>query len=236
MKKIILSAAFFLPVIAYAQTAEQIVEQYSAAMGGLETFNKVESARISGTMKSQGQSLPFIQQVLNNKGMRMDVTAMGRQVVNVYYSGKGWKINPFAGASAPTDVNGAELLSLRLQASLANNLMDYKARGHQVELAGSEEVEGVPVYKLKLTSKDDGKQTFYFIMKKDNLLVKSVSKREIAGTEYDAETFYSDIRDISGIKFCMHFIQKIDGKVFQEVTYDKVELGVPVDVKIFEKN
>ena len=91
-----------------------------------------------------------------------------------------------------------------------------------------------PDFKIKLTNKEDGKITTYFISSVDYLLLKSVSKREIAGNEYDAESFYTDMKEINGLKFCMHFSQKIEGQVLQEVTYDKIELNIPVDAKIFE--
>ena len=125
------------------------------------------------------------------------------------------------------------LVGFKVQASLANNLMDYKNRGHQVELLGQEDVEGVNTNKIKLTSKGDGKITTYFISTSTNLLVKSVSKREVAGNEYDAHTFYSDIKEVNGLKFSMHFVQKIANQVLQDVKYEKIELNVPIDEKIF---
>ena len=112
--------------------------------------------------------------------------------------------------------------------------MDYKVRGHEVELLGQEDTEGIKAFKIKLINKEDGKITTYFISSVDYLLLKSVSKREIAGNEYDAESFYTDMKEINGLKFCMHFSQKIEGQVLQEVTYDKIELNIPVDAKIFE--
>jgi hypothetical protein len=112
--------------------------------------------------------------------------------------------------------------------------MDYKKRGHQVVLAGEEVIDGIKTHKIKLTSKDDGKHTIYYISTIDYMLVRSDSKQKIQGSEYDAQTFYSDTKDISGLKFSAHFVRKIDGIVFQEVKYDKIELDVPVDEKLFE--
>ncbi|MEI2739486.1 MAG: hypothetical protein V9F01_11955 [Chitinophagaceae bacterium] len=236
MKKLLtaLLSFAFVSVNAQTLTVDEVIQKYSTNMGGLEAFNKVKTAKITGGLTSQGNDMPFTMQIVNGQSMRMDVDAMGKIVTNVYNKGKGWKVNPYAGAETPTEVTGAELQTLKPQASLANNLMDYKNRGHQVELLGQEDVEGIKTYKIKLTTKDDSKVTTYFIDIKDFLLIKSVSKREIAGNQYDAETFYSDIKEIGGIKFSMNFIQKIEGQVFQEVKYDKVELNVEVDAKIFE--
>ena len=233
MKKLLIALLSFAMLSVNAQTADEIIQKYNTAMGGLEAFNKVTSAKITGILSSQGRELPLTTQIINGKAMRSDLK-VGEQMVNsIYDNGKAWKINPFANAPTATEVTGSELVTFKAQASLANNLMDYKNRGHNVELTGEEEVEGVKATKIKLTSKEDGKITTYFISTASNLLVKSIAKRNIAGNDYDAETFYTDIKEINGLKFCMHFTTKIQGQVFQDVKYEKIELNVPVDDKIF---
>lgn len=237
MKKTILVLLCFISISfsAFSQTVDEVIQKYNTAMGGLDAFNKVKSAKFEGTLASQGQLLPLKLQIVNGKSVRTDVTANGKEVINVYHKGNGWKINPFAGAPLATDVTGTELAALKVQASLVNNLMDYKARGHQVELLGQEDVNGVKAYKIKLTSKDDSKVTTYFISTVDNMLLKSIAKREIAGNEYDAESFYSDFRTIEGVKICYQFVSKIEGKTLNEIKYSTIVLNVDVDENIFSK-
>lgn len=234
MKKLFAAILILSAVSAQAQTADEVIAKYNAAMGGLEAFTKVTSAKFTGSATTQGMVLPMTVQIVNGKAMRADIEVMGQTIVNVYNNGTGWKINPYAGAESATEVSGAELLTFKNQASIANNLMDYKNRGHKVELLGQETVEGIKTYKLKLTNKDDNKETFYFINVADNMLIKAISKRDIQGQEYDVESYYSDIKDVNGLKFAMHSEQKIEGQTFQEVKYEKIELNVPVDEKIFK--
>ena len=235
MKKLLFAVLSLVFISANAQTTDEVIQKYSAAMGGLDAFNKVTSAKMTGTVTAQGNDLPVTIQIINTKAMRTDVEVMGQAIVNVYNNGKGWKINPFTGAATATDVTGTELTDFKAQASLANHLMDYKNRGHQVELAGQEDMDGMKVFKIKLTNKDDGKLTTYFINSADYMLVKSITKKEIQGQEYDVETYYSDVAEISGLKFLRTRTQKIDGKEFQNIKLDKIELNVPVDEKIFNK-
>ncbi len=234
MKKFLLTLFSFAAVAAYAQTADEVIQKYSTALGGLDAFNKVTSAKMTGNVTTQGMVLPVTSQIINNKAVRTDIEIMGQSIVNVYNNGTGWKINPYAGAETATEVTGTELKEFKAQSSLVNHLMDYKNRGHQVELAGQEDVEGVKCFKLKLTNKDDGKVTNYFISTGDYLLIKSVGKRDMQGQEVDVETFYSDFKDVGGLKFAMTRIQKIMGQVFQEIKLDKIELNVPVDENIFK--
>jgi hypothetical protein len=50
----------------------------------------------------------------------------------------------------------------------------------------------------------------------------------------EVETYYSDIKDFGGIKFTMQRDQKINGQTFQSIHFDKIELNVAVDDKIFD--
>lgn len=234
MKRFFLALLSFTTLAAAAQTADEVIQKYSAAMGGLDAFNKVTTVKMTGTVVAQGNEFPLTTQMVNNKAVRTDVDVQGQQIVNVYNNGTGWKINPYAGAESATEITGQELIDAKAQASIANHLMDYKNRGHKVEFAGQEDVEGVKCFKIKLTNKDDNKVSSYYISSSNYMLVKSVGLRDIQGQQMEVETFYSDFKDINGLKFAMSRSQKMQGNVFQEVKLEKVELNVPVDESIFK--
>ena len=143
MKKILCAILSFAFVSANAQTADDIIQKYSKAMGGLAAFNAIKTMKTTGTFTTQGVDLALTSQIINGKAIRNDVQAMGQTVINSYKDGKGWKINPFAGITTVTDMTPEELIDFKSQSMIANQLMDYKARGHKVELQGQEDVEGV---------------------------------------------------------------------------------------------
>ena len=236
MKKILCAILSFAFVSANAQTADDIIQKYSKAMGELAAFNAIKTMKTTGTITTQGVDLALTSQIINGKAVRSDVQAMGQSVINSYKDGKGWKINPFAGVTTITDMTPEELIDFKSQSMIANQLMDYKARGHKVELQGQEDVEGVKTYKIKLTNKDDNKVTTYFISVTDNTIVKSVSTRQLQGQDIEIETFYSDIKDFNGLKFPMVRTQKMQGQVFQEIKIATIEFNVPIDEKIFDKS
>lgn len=234
MKKIffvLLSLAF---ISAQAQTADDIIQKYSSAVGGLAALNAIKTVKMSGNVSVQGMELPVTIQIINGKAMRNDVDAMGQSVTNSYKDGKGWKVNPFVGVTMATEVTGTELSDFKSQSMLASPLMDYKARGNQVELVGQEDVDSVKAFKIKLTSKDDGKVSTYFIGVSNNMLIKFVSSREMQGQEYDVESYFYDYKDFNGLKFSLSRVQKLQGQVLQEIKFTKIELNVPVDEKIFD--
>lgn len=235
MKKIIFAILSFAFISMNAQTADEVIQKYAKAMGGLSAFNAIKTMRMTGTVKIQGMELPITVQVINGKAARTDVDAMGQMVIKSYKDGKGWKIDPFSGAATATDMTNDELLESKGQTMIANQLMDYKARGHKVELQGQEDVEGIKCYKIKLTNKDDNKVATYFISAADNTLLKSVITRDIQGQEMDVENYASDLKEYNGIKIPLTRIQKVQGQVFQEIKMTTVEFNIPIDEKVFDK-
>src|SRR5215204_3110857 len=177
MKRIFFAILSLIFVSVNAQTADDVIQKYSKAMGGLAAFNAIKTMKTTGTITTQGVDLALTSQIINGKAIRTDVQAMGQSVINSYKDGKGWKINPFAGVTTVTDMTPEELIDFKIQSMIASQLMDYKSRGHKVELEGQEDVEGIKTYKIKLTNKDN-KVTTYFISVTDNNLVKSVTTRQ----------------------------------------------------------
>lgn len=235
MKRCFFVLASLISLSVYAQTADEVVQKYAAAIGGLDGFNNLTSAKMTGEVKTQGVTLPLTYYVLNNQGMRLEVEAMGQQIISVYYKGSGWKINPYEGAETATDLTEKEVNDIKAQASLANPLVDYKNRGHNVELIGQEKIEGVNCFHLKLTAKEDGKVTDYFISSTDYLLIKTNAKQLLMGVDTDVETWYSDFKEFNGLKFAMRRTSKVKNTVLREVVYSSIELNVPIDEKIFNK-
>lgn len=235
MKKLLLSLLSFAFISVHAQTVDDVIKKYSDALGGLDAFNKVKTVKMTGTISQQGAEIPFTTEIVNGKSMRVDAEFSGQAIVNVYHEGKGWKINPFAGVTTATDVTGSELNDFKAQASIANNLMDYKSRGHKVELMGEEIINGIKTHKIKLTAAEDSRITYFYINSTDYLLAKSVTTRDFGGQTAEVETFYKDMKDFAGLKFSMTRTQEVQGQEFMSITMSNVELNVTVDDKIFQK-
>lgn len=235
MKKLFFVLLSFITLAASAQTADEIVQKYATAMGGLDAFKKVQTVKITGSVAIQGNDFPVTVQMINGRAFRLDVDVMGQSVVNSVKDGKGWKLNPFGGIETPTDMEGAELLDIKSQANLCGSLMDYKALGHSIALEGQEDVQGVKTYKIKLTAKEDGRVSYYYISSVDYTLLKSSGKREMQGSEVEMETFLSNLKEFGGLKFAMTKDQKMNGQVIQSISYSNIELNVKIEETAFDK-
>ncbi len=234
MKRIMLLLCICAAMIAQAQTASEVIEKYTKTMGSLEGYQKLKTVKMTGTLTAQGMDLPITIQIVNGKGVRSDLEVMGTPVISGYRDGKGWKQNQFAGFPDPTEVTPAELADMKVQVFITSAIMDYKARGHQVELQGQEDVGGTKAFKIKLTAKEDGKVSYYYFSTADYSLIKSVTDREMGGASMAVETWYSDLKEVNGLKFYLSRSQKVGGEEVQAVKFDKVELDLPIDEKIFD--
>ncbi len=87
-----------------------------------------------------------------------------------------------------------------MQADLDGPLVDYEAKGTQVELAGMEQVEGRDTYKLKLTMKS-GESLHVWIDAQTFLETKIEGQpRVLDGTPHPVEVYFRDYRPVSGLK------------------------------------
>jgi len=88
----------FLPLIARAQTADEIVKKALDARGGIEKIKAVRSERISGRVSfGHGAEGTFVVELKRPLRMHIEISIEGQKIVRVY-DGKssGWMINPFA--------------------------------------------------------------------------------------------------------------------------------------------
>ena len=235
MKKLLFATCCLFTLIVNAQTPEEIADNFTKAMGGLDLYMKPANVKFTGVVNAQGMDFPITLQIVNNKSMRADIDVMGQKIVNVYNEGKGWKIDPFNGAADATDVEGAELAGFKSQATLASGLMNFRNLGNTLALAGNETTDGTKHYILKMTSKEDGKTVTFYINSNTWGLLKVVSSREIQGQDTEIETLFSDMKEFGGMKFYMTRTQQAMGQVFQTLNFTNIEFNVTIDPKVFDK-
>ena len=102
--------------------------------------------------------------------MRMDFTIQGLTGTQAWDGKQGWSVMPFMGKKDPEPISGEDAKSFEDQADFDGPLMDWKTKGHTIELMGKEQVEGADCLKLKLTKKS-GDVDYYFIDAETFLLV-----------------------------------------------------------------
>jgi len=235
MRKILLSLAVIAALLgargtAAAQTVDEIVAKNYKAKGG-DTWKSTQSMRLTARINIQGMELPMTIVSKRPNLMRQDMTFQGISIVQAYDGTTAWTINPMMGSDAPTEVPAAVADSLREQADFDGPLVDYKAKGHAVELVGNEDLNGTRVHHLKLTKKD-GKTTHFYIDADKGVELKVVSQADLGQGPMTIETELSNYQLVDGILVPMAIRQNAStGPV--SITVDKVEFNVEIDEKLF---
>lgn len=147
---------------AEAQTVDDIVAKYEAAMGGRDKLASIQSVHLQGVSVMQnGNEINSDITKVNNALLRTDVNFGMGSFSMVVTPKEGWASNPRSGGKfepLPEDAVKAMQTELDLSGPLAN----YAAKGHKAELLGKETLDGKDVYKIKLTL-NTGKELTYFI-------------------------------------------------------------------------
>lgn len=220
---------------AAAQTADEVIAKYLAARGGVDKIKAVQSVQITGKFAiAPGVEAPFVLRLKRPNSMRMDFTVQGMTVTQAYDGQSGWQVMPLMGKSDPEPLTGDDLKEAAQDADIDGPLIDYKAKGHQVELAGQEDVGGSPAYKLKVTLKS-GDVEYRYIDAKSYLEVKQSAKRTSRGNEAMVEETLGDYRSVDGIMFPYSLESSAQGSQDkQKIAVEKIELNTQVDAALFK--
>jgi outer membrane lipoprotein-sorting protein len=239
MKSKVISVTLFwlMPLSAAAQTPDYIVEKVIAARGGLDKIRAVQAERVSGHISFGAEAEgPFVVEFKRPRKMHMEFTLQGNTMVRVY-DGKsaGWANNPFLGKNTPEPMPEEDLRNIAEESDFDGPLVDYKAKGNQIELTGKDKVEGKEAYRLKLTTKS-GDVRFYLLDSETFLLLKWESKRKVNDQELPVETYFRDYHDVGGLQYAFEIDSGASAEeITQKILIDKIELDPEINESRFLK-
>lgn len=232
-----LTTLFVLPLSLPAQTADDVINAYINARGGLAKIKAVQTERVTGVITfAPGVEGPFFVERKRPLKMHMEITVNGQSLIRVY-DGKsaGWIYNPFAPNASVAAMSAADLAGIADEADFEGPFVDYKAKGNQIEFAGKEQIEGKVVHKLKLTDKQGDASYFYFDAS-TGLLMKWQGLRKIGDKELPWETYFRDFREVDGLKY--PFLVEsaaLDSDQIQKITATKIETNITLNDSHFAK-
>jgi len=236
MRRLCLVVALTFPALAGAQTADDIIAKSLAARGGLEKIKAVQTQRISGTISFGQADGPFVIELKRPMKLHMEVTLAGQKLVRVYNGkGTGWTVNPFAEDHSPRPMSEADLKNINDESDFDEPLVDYKAKGIQVELLGKEPVEGKEAFKIKMT-RSAGESRTYFIDAASFQVVKWEGTTRIEDKDILVENYLRDYRDVNGLQFPFEIdSDSPDSPQQRKITIEKIELDAKIEEARFAK-
>ncbi len=234
---LILSALVFVPASAQTElSVDEIINKHHEALGGIAKIKAIQSVKITGKMVAGGGQMeaPMTMQLKRPNLMRMDMSVQGMSFIQAFDGTTAWMVNPFQGGSTePQKSDEEQTAAARDDADMDGSLMDYKSKGHSVELVGKEDVEGSSAYKLKVTKKG-GKADYIFLDAKSFLPLKTIARRKQMGQEFEIEVLQSNFKPVNGVLMPHAIEQKVGGRTMVQMTLEKVEPNVAINDAIFK--
>ena len=226
------SLLFFLIVSVSAQTADEILANYYENIGGIKAWKNLKSMKMSGKSNMQGMEFPITVYSKRPNYEKLEIEVQGMQIIQAFDGTIAWSINPFQGDTKPTKAD-EETSKEAAKKNFEDELIDYAAKGHTVELLEEQEIEGAGAFQLKLTKKDGGEQIYFF--DKENyvpIMIKSFATHGPMKGQA-VETYLSDYEEVEGMMIPMSLSQKVNGQVLMQGTMETVELNTEIDDSVF---
>jgi hypothetical protein len=234
MKKIILTAlltmAIFASIRAQEMKLDEILEKYFTT-NGLDNLQSAKTLIMTGTLIQQDEMpLTIIRKRPSKFKMIFDVQDI--TAYQVFDGTNAWMTAPWTGNPDPQVMSPDRSKDMKVRADFDGPLFNYQAKGHTAELAGMDTLAGMPLYKIKLTRKDEGIE-YYFIGKADYMLQKRLTFRKIRDREVEVESYFSDYRNIGGILFAFTTETMMGGQPSNTFQFNTITLNDPVEDRIF---
>ncbi|HMF07566.1 MAG TPA: hypothetical protein VKJ00_00440, partial [Thermoanaerobaculia bacterium] len=238
---IFLATALALAAPAAADTAggtasvDDIVARHLKACGGLKKIRAIQTLRETGRIAAGADRQALVTRERKRPNLtRFEFTVQGVTSVFVSNGERGWKMSPFEGNEGPTALPEEVIGEASEQGDIEGPLVDWKAKGHQVELVGREDIDGHAAYKLKLTLKS-GAVRYEFLDARTFYRLRTVATRQLHGRPVQIEATFSDYRKTDGVPFPHRIEVAASGRPQHLiVTVDTVEVNPPLSDSLFE--
>jgi hypothetical protein len=227
--------------VAFAQTANEIIEKHLAAIGGRAALGKLTSRTMTGTITLStpvgelSGPIELTSQKPNKSRtlIKMDLSSVGagQMVFDQRFDGStGYVLDSLQGNR---DITGNQLENMK-NSSFPSPLLDYKEMGATVELVGKEKVGDRDAFVLlyKPTSGSDSRQ---FIDAETFLQLKVMIKVDLPQVgELEQTVEFSDYREVDGVKVPFK-VQSTSSVQNSTIVITKVEQNIKVDTALFSK-
>ncbi|MFI5218914.1 MAG: hypothetical protein ACHQNT_05440 [Bacteroidia bacterium] len=237
----ILKSAFFILFFIYsfhvkAQTAQQVISKYIEFTGGEKQWKTVRSIKTSGIYNYGGKLFPFTSYSKAPDLYKVMVSLNEKYFAQAYDGKQGWKIDAFNNETKPTFLSGKYALAMMNEADveLESAFINYRKKGHEAILEGKDTVDSKTCFRIKFIRKDGDTTTYFFNSENFELVMKSAVSKNTEMNNAVLDTYYSDYREINGVKFPFSSISKLKEQTILAITIEKIEINVDIPDKEFQ--
>lgn len=215
-------------VSASEMSLDEVIAANIEAKGGYEAIKAVDTARITGTMTMGPMAAPFKMEWKRPNNVRIEFEVQGMTGIQAFDGETGWSVMPFMGKTEPEPMAEDQLKEIKTSADLDGDLVDWKDKGHKLELLGKEDVEGTEAYRIQVT-KENGDVTDVYLDSEYFLEIRSEGTSERMGQSIDVATTIGDYKEVGDLIMAHSLAVSIAGAPGAQVlTFDNIELNVDI--------
>jgi len=230
----VLSAVFCLQAgLLHALTVDELVARNVEARGGMAKLQAIQSLRLTGTVvfgAGDGRMEATFGRLLKRPGMiRTEFTLQSLTAVDAYDGREAWSLEPFEGRRDAQKTSADEAKTQAREADIDGPLAFWREKGHRVEYLGTEDVDGTPAHKLRISLKD-GDVLYVYLDPDTFLTIREVTETRIRGVEIVRETDFGSYEQVAGV--WLPFSIESGGKGHPRgvrATIERAEANVAID-------
>lgn len=215
---------------------DEIVAAHLAARGGKDRIQALRSVRETGTVTaSDGRVARVVREIQRPGLFRLEFSYQGTTSVFANDGKAGWQIAPLQGQFEPQAMPPeADAAGGADQRDIEGPLVDWRKKGHVVELVGRESIAGAQVDKLRVVLRG-GVVRHDYVDVASHMVVRSDVSRLVRGHRTELQNTFSDFRKVSGIVF-PHLIEirVKDRPQVLKIVVERIELDPELDPANFQ--
>lgn len=237
---LVMWSLLFLTYAAQAQNADEILAKYFENTGGIKAWKNLKTIKMDGTFPTPQGDFSFTIYRKSPDMVKLQVDVQGQTIVPQAYDGEtAWAANPMMGGGDPQKLPDEAAKEVAANSEFQDAFIDYKKKGHEVTFEGTEEVDGVKTYVLKIEknkNNDKSKMTEYHYFDAEQYVPIMVKTTAQAGPAQGAEseTYLGDYKKAEGGLIMPHRIEtKVNGQTVNEIVINKIALNEKISDEVF---
>jgi photosystem II stability/assembly factor-like uncharacterized protein len=181
---------------------DDLLAKNLAARGGKAKIDAIKSLRLTGKVQFGGGDFKieaeFAVLTKDPTMIRTEATLQGLTQVSAYDGKDAWQMSPFGGRREAEKQSADDTKGLAHSADWDGPLIGGKEEGSVLEYLGTEDVDGTPAHKIRVTRKD-GDIDYVFLDPDSYLEIRITSVSKIRGTESIGETDLGGYQQVEGV-------------------------------------
>ena len=206
-------------------TVEDVVRRSIEARGGQQAWDAIEGLEMRGSFSTFSKKAPCVLYRQRPDRYRFDFQYADRDATVAWDGERSWWAGDavFTQVSWPVEAPLAHAAALENDAEFGGPLLDYRAKGHRIELAGKADLDGEETYQLDVTLANGSVETWH-LSPESFLPLARLSTGADARMPVPRRTFFSDYRDAAGFLF-PHRVEIELGFRYQVMVVDEIEVN-----------